>query len=74
MKTMGIFEKYLSIWVAICILSGVLLGSLVPDLFSAVADLEWAHVNLVVAICIWIMVYPMMTQVDFSSVKNVSQK
>ncbi len=71
---MGIFEKYLSIWVAICILSGVLLGSLVPDLFSAVADLEWAHVNLVVAICIWIMVYPMMTQVDFSSIKNVGRK
>ena len=74
MKTMGIFERYLSIWVAICILSGVLLGSLVPDLFSAVADLEWAHVNLVVAICIWIMVYPMMTQVDFSSIKNVGRK
>ena len=71
---MGIFERYLSIWVAICILSGVLLGSLVPDLFSAVADLEWAHVNLVVAICIWIMVYPMMTQVDFSSIKNVGRK
>ena len=74
MKTMGIFERYLSLWVAICILSGVLLGSLVPDLFTTIADLEWAHVNLIVAICIWIMVYPMMTQVDFSSIKNVGRK
>ena len=73
-KTMGIFERYLSLWVAICILSGVLLGSLVPDLFTSIADLEWAHVNLIVAICIWIMVYPMMTQVDFSSIKNVGRK
>ena len=71
---MGIFERYLSLWVAICILSGVLLGSLVPDLFTTIADLEWAHVNLIVAICIWIMVYPMMTQVDFSSIKNVGRK
>ena len=71
---MGVFERYLSIWVAICILSGVLLGSSVPNIFSSIAELEWAHVNIVVAICVWIMVYPMMTQVDFSSVKNVSQK
>jgi len=71
---MGIFEKYLSIWVAICITCGVFLGSLVPNLFSSIADLEWAHVNLVVAFCIWVMVYPMMTQIDFSSIKNVGSK
>ena len=71
---MGIFEKYLSIWVAICIICGVFLGSLVPNLFSSIADLEWAHVNLVVAFCIWVMVYPMMTQIDFSSIKNVGSK
>ncbi len=71
---MGIFEKYLSIWVAICIICGVFLGSLVPNLFSSIADLEWAHVNLVVALCIWVMVYPMMTQIDFSSIKNVGSK
>ena len=71
---MGIIERYLSLWVAICILSGVFLGSLDPDLFTSIADLEWAHVNLIVAICIWIMVYPMMTQVDFSSIKNVGRK
>ena len=71
---MGIFEKYLSIWVAICITCGVFLGSLVPNLFSSIADLEWAHVNLVVAFCIWVMVYPMMTQIDFSSIKHVGSK
>ena len=71
---MGIFEKYLSIWVAICITCGVFLGSLVPNLFSSIADFEWAHVNLVVAFCIWVMVYPMMTQIDFSSIKNVGSK
>ena len=71
---MGIFEKYLSIWVAICIICGVFLGSLVPNLFSSIADLEWAHVNLLVALCIWVMVYPMMTQIDFSSIKNVGSK
>ena len=71
---MGIFEKYLSIWVAICIICGVFLGSLVPNLFSSIADLEWAHVNLVVAYCIWVMIYPMMTQIDFSSIKNVGSK
>ena len=71
---MGIFEKYLSIWVAICIICGVFLGSLVPNLFSSIADLEWAHVNVVVAFCIWVMVYPMMTQIDFSSIKNVGSK
>ena len=71
---MGIFEKYLSIWVAICIICGVFLGSLVPNLFSSIADLEWAHVNLVVAFCIWVMIYPMMTQIDFSSIKNVGSK
>ncbi len=71
---MGIFEKYLSIWVAICIICGLFLGSLVPNLFSSIADLEWAHVNLVVAFCIWVMIYPMMTQIDFSSIKNVGSK
>ncbi len=71
---MGIFEKYLSIWVAICIICGLFLGSLVPNLFRSIADLEWAHVNLVVAFCIWVMIYPMMTQIDFSSIKNVGSK
>ncbi|HEX4940273.1 MAG TPA: ACR3 family arsenite efflux transporter [Candidatus Kapabacteria bacterium] len=71
---MGMFERYLSLWVAMCIVAGVTLGNLMPDLFVLIASLEWAHVNLVVAVLIWIMIYPMMVQIDFSAVKNVGKK
>ncbi|HEY5716784.1 MAG TPA: ACR3 family arsenite efflux transporter [Psychromonas sp.] len=71
---MGIFERYLSLWVAICILVGVFLGSLFPGAFLQIARLEWAHVNLIVALLIWVMIYPMMVQIDFSSVKDVGKK
>jgi len=71
---MGVFERYLSIWVGLCILVGVLLGNWMPDYFSVIAGLEWAHVNLVVAVLIWIMIYPMMVQIDFSSIKDVGKK
>jgi len=71
---MSLFERYLSIWVAICIFIGVILGNLLPNIFSFIAELELAHVNLVVAVFIWVMIYPMMVQVDFSSIKEVSNK
>ncbi|PKH03255.1 arsenical-resistance protein [Psychromonas sp. MB-3u-54] len=71
---MGIFERYLSLWVGICIVVGVFLGSVVPAAFLQIARLEWAHVNLVVALLIWVMIYPMMVQIDFSSIKNVGKK
>jgi ACR3 family arsenite transporter len=71
---MGIFERYLSVWVALSICAGVGLGSLLPDLFGAVAALEYARVNLVVAVLIWIMIYPMMIQIDFSAVRDVGKK
>lgn len=71
---MGLFERYLSLWVALCIGAGVLLGNVVPGLFSAIAGLEYAHVNLVVAVLIWLMIYPMMIQVDFSAIKDVGKK
>lgn len=71
---MGIFERYLSVWVALCIAAGVLLGNWVPSLFSTIAVLELAHVNLVVALFIWVMIYPMMVQVDFSRIKDVGKK
>jgi len=70
---MGIFERYLSVWVGFAILSGVVLGNLFPVLFVAVAGLEVAHVNLVVAVLIWVMIYPMMVQVDFASIKDVGK-
>ncbi|MDW6092982.1 ACR3 family arsenite efflux transporter [Vibrio rhizosphaerae] len=71
---MGLFERYLSVWVGIAIVVGILLGSLVPDAFSAIASLEYAHVNLVIAVLIWLMIYPMMVQIDFSSLKDVGKK
>ncbi len=71
---MGIFERFLSIWVALGIAAGVGLGLLVPGMFQAVAEVELAHVNLVVAVFIWVMIFPMMVQIDWSAVKNVGQK
>ncbi|MBV0932770.1 ACR3 family arsenite efflux transporter [Marinobacterium weihaiense] len=71
---MGVFERYLSVWVGLAILAGVVLGNAAPDLFTLVASFEYAHVNLVVALFIWIMIYPMMVQIDFSAVRNVGRK
>jgi len=71
---MGRFERYLSVWVALGIAAGVALGLAVPGLFQAVAALEVAHVNLVVAVFIWVMIYPMMIQIDFASVRDVGQR
>ena len=71
---MGLFERFLSVWVALAIVTGLLAGSLFPDLFATVAGLEYAHVNLVIAVLIWLMIYPMMVQVDFTSVKDVGKK
>jgi len=71
---MGLFERYLSVWVTACIAAGVILGNTVPALFTAVAALEYAHVNLVVAVLIWAMIYPMMIQVDFAAIKDVGKK
>ncbi|WP_269618679.1 ACR3 family arsenite efflux transporter [Zhongshania sp. BJYM1] len=71
---MGLFERFLSLWVGLCILAGLLLGNLFPGLFSAIAELEIAHVNLPVAVFIWVMIFPMMVQVDFSAIKDVGKK
>jgi ACR3 family arsenite transporter len=70
---MGLFERFLSVWVAMAIAAGVALGLAVPDVFQTVAKLELAHVNLVVAVLIWWMVYPMMLKVDPSCLKNVGR-
>jgi len=71
---MGLFERFLSGWVGLCILAGVILGSLVTPLFDQLAALEFAHVNLVVALCIWIMIYPMMVQIDFKALRDVGRR
>ncbi len=70
---MGVFERYLSLWVALCIVAGVLLGNWLPSFFEVIATIELAHVNLVIALFIWVMIYPMMVQIDFSAIKNVGK-
>lgn len=70
---MGVFERYLSVWVAAAIAIGVTLGVVFPPLFELIAKAEVAHVNIVVALFIWVMIYPMMVQVDFSTIKEVGK-
>ncbi|HZF81577.1 MAG TPA: ACR3 family arsenite efflux transporter, partial [Rubrivivax sp.] len=71
---MGLFERFLTVWVALGILAGVGLGLAAPAAFQAIAAFEFAHVNLVVAVLIWVMIYPMMIQIDWTSVKNVGRR
>lgn len=73
-SSMGIFERYLTLWVGLCILAGIALGHLFPGVFNALAALEYASVNLVVAALIWAMVYPMMIAIDLGSLKAVGQR
>ncbi|MEX2450866.1 MAG: bile acid:sodium symporter, partial [Rhodospirillales bacterium] len=71
---MSIFDRFLSLWVALCIVAGVLLGTLFPGFFRIVAGWEYASVNLIVAILIWAMVYPMMVAVDFASLRHIHKR
>ena len=71
---MSLFERWLTLWVALCILAGLVLGNLAPGLFGVLAGLEYASVNLVVAVLIWAMVYPMMIAIDFGSLKDVGRR
>lgn len=72
-RHIGFFDKYLSLWVALCIVAGIALGSFLPALPQTLSRLEYAHVNIPVAVLIWVMIYPMMMKVDFNSVKNVAR-
>ena len=71
---MSLFDRYLSLRVALCIVVGVTLGSLFPGLFQTIAAWEHASVNLVVAVLIWAMVYPMMVAVNFASLRQMHQR
>ncbi|MCW5630524.1 MAG: ACR3 family arsenite efflux transporter [Burkholderiaceae bacterium] len=71
---MGLFERFLTVWVGLGILAGVALGLWLPGLFQAIAAFELAHVNLVVAVFIWVMIYPMMIQIDLAAVKDVGKR
>ena len=70
----GFFEKWLSLWIALCIVAGILLGTLMPGVFGALASLEIASVNLVVAVLIWAMIFPMMVNVDFASLSHIGDR
>jgi len=71
---MGLFERGLTLWVGLSILAGLFLGNVAPSLFTFVAALEIAHVNLVVAVLIWVMIYPMMINVDFTSLGHIGDR
>ena len=73
-KQIGFFEKYLTLWVAICIAVGIGIGHFAGDGIKFLSELEIFAVNIPVAILIWLMIYPMMLQVDFSSIKNVGKR
>jgi arsenite transporter len=73
-KTIGLFEKYLTIWVALGILAGIGIGHFVGEGIHVIAGIEVAGVNIPVAVLIWLMIYPMMLQVDFSSIKKIGKK
>ena len=73
-QTIGFFEKWLSVWVGLCILCGLALGNFFSSVFQFLAGLEYASVNLVVAVLIWVMIYPMMVNIDFTSIKNVGKR
>jgi ACR3 family arsenite transporter len=71
---LGLFGRYLTVWVAIGIAIGIGLGNLFPRVFALLSHLEIGHVNLVVAVLIWIMIYPMMVNVDFNSLRHLGER
>lgn len=73
-RHIGFFEKYLTLWVALCIAGGIAIGHFAGDGMQSLSKMEVFKVNIPVAILIWLMIYPMMLQVDFSSIKNVGKK
>ena len=70
---LGTFERYLTLWVALCILAGVVLGRLVPGPFQFLGRLTVAEVNIPVAVLIWLMIVPMLLKVDFGALHRVAE-
>jgi arsenite transporter len=76
-KRLNFFERYLSIWVALCMLIGIVLGKQLPELTDSLRKLEFgqdSHINLPIAILIWLMIYPMMLKIDFTSILDVRKR
>src|SRR5215218_6313075 len=69
---LGIFERYLTLWVALCIIAGIVLGRLAPEPFHALGHMNVAEVNLPVAVLIWLMIVPMLVKVDFAALHRVA--
>lgn len=72
-RRIGFFERYLTVWVLLCMAAGVLIGVYVPKVPEFLSQFEYANVSIPVAILIWLMIYPMMLKVDFHSIKKVGQ-
>ena len=70
---MSLFERWLTLWVALCIVAGIALGHAAPSVFAAIASAEVARVNLVVAVLIWLMIVPMLLKIDFGALSSVRQ-
>ena len=70
---MSLFERYLTVWVALCIVAGIALGHWMPGLFHAIGAAEVAHVNLPVAVLIWLMIIPMLVKVDFGAIGKMRE-
>jgi len=73
-KQISFFEKYLTLWVVLCIVVGTLIGRYIPVIPEFLSTLEYARVSIPVAILIWLMIYPIMLKVDFSSIVNATKK
>ena len=71
---MRFFEKYLTLWVALCIVAGIAVGQLLPAIPATLGQWEYANVSIPIAVLIWLMIYPMMLKVDFQSVRNVARQ
>lgn len=73
LEGISFFEKYLTIWVLLCMVTGILIGKYIPSIPNFLSRFEYAQISIPIAILIWIMIYPMMMKVDFQSIKNVGK-
>ena len=69
----GFFEKYLTVWVILCRVAGILIGKFLPEIPQFLNRFEYAQVSIPIAVLIWLMIYPMMMKVDFQSIRNVGK-
>lgn len=72
-KEISFFERFLTLWVLLCMAAGILIGKFIPQIPSFLSKFEYANVSIPIAILIWLMIYPMMLKVDFTSIKNVGK-